>query len=129
MDRKKQLIKEAYEKIGYGRLFKDSTENGWVKVKPGQYQNGFFERLIFNRLTESIRPVSLKGLEENNGWTKINTADDLPKFKGMYTCGQLCEDGCFIRRGTVPSAELRELFRKGGATHFKEWKPDPMPMY
>lgn len=30
----------------------------------------------------SIRPVSLSGIEDNNGWIKINSEDDLPKEDG-----------------------------------------------
>ncbi len=31
-----------------------------------------------------FRPISLKGIEDNNGWTKIESIEDLPKEKGFY---------------------------------------------
>lgn len=75
-ERKLFKIKKAWNDIGYGHLTEQLSEDGWFKIKPGQYLNNpLFEYLKMNRLSWFIRPKSLDGIEKNNGWNRIDWKD------------------------------------------------------
>ncbi|MGL5235214.1 MAG: hypothetical protein ACRC8Z_10760 [Empedobacter falsenii] len=89
---KEEKIKEAYSE--HWETVKDFVdENGWLNSKELYRDVGNSKRLI--GLTLDIcnpydpkycyykRPVSLSGIENNNGWIKIESEADLPKEK-MY---------------------------------------------
>ena len=59
---KEEVIKEAYGKY-------------WEQVKGFVDENG--------RFLKYFRPISLDGIENNNGWIKIESEEDLPK-KTIY---------------------------------------------
>lgn len=69
----------------------------WENVKYHVDENGFIEAFLWDKLklgypnqatSKSIyryfRPISLAGIENNNGWTKIESKHDLPKESGWY---------------------------------------------
>lgn len=71
------------------------------------------------------RPKSLQGIEDNNGWIKIESEDDLPKEEGLY----------FTMRRDKTKVEITHFFHelskefKKVATHYKPIvKPKP-PIY
>ena len=75
-----------HEKIqeAYGELFtsceKYIDENGWLnwchkKASLIKYMD--VSEIDFDGIKQ--RPKSLQGIENNNGWTKIESEDDLPK--------------------------------------------------
>ncbi|MCT3693470.1 hypothetical protein HZQ92_18030 [Elizabethkingia anophelis] len=80
---KQQAIKAAYGEHWAGlsnERQKYALENeGWIKVAPCQYQMDMFSRLKINKNTHSVRPKSLSGIENNRGWTRIESEEDLPK--------------------------------------------------
>lgn len=78
---KEEVIKEAwgndYPKNGV-------DDNGWSK---DCYSHGTFDWELFDSedgyVMPKIRPKLLQGVENNNGWIKIESEDDLPK-DGYY---------------------------------------------
>lgn len=80
MTAKEQKIKEAWELVGLGHLAQLTQKDGWFKCKPGQYsgRESSLDRLKMNSLTSHIRPKSLAGIENNNGWIRIESEADLP---------------------------------------------------
>lgn len=68
----------------------------WETIKDKCDDNGFVPACVFLnpgrikidiryvRRSKFIRPESLKGLNTNNGWTKIESESDLPKEEGQY---------------------------------------------
>jgi len=82
---KQEKIQEAYGEY-------------WEKVKDYVYENGWcsgfwgetFEKLNGYTKPNSEgtrwRPKSLKGIETNNGWIKIESENDLPKEPCFYWC-------------------------------------------
>lgn len=83
---KKEAIEEAYGE--YWDKVKDFVgDNGWCYTRK---RIGFID-LAQNVELESdkqtpyhFRPKSLQGIEDNNGWIKIESEEDLPKEKGTY---------------------------------------------
>ena len=81
---KQEFIKQSYGE--HWESVKDYVdENGWFKmdydienVFANQFVSCCFESYEKN-LPYGIRPSSLKGLETNNGWIKIESEKDLPK--------------------------------------------------
>ena len=63
----------------YGSHWEDVKEfvdsEGWVNFKHLK-QN---LEIAFDAYADLVRPSSLHRLEYNNGWTKIESVDDLPK--------------------------------------------------
>ena len=83
MTPKEQKIKEAYGE--YWEVLKETIdENGYshnkhkgctTVLKP----NLSVEFIVYK---DKIRPKSLQGIENNNGWTAILSEEDLPKTRG-----------------------------------------------
>jgi len=85
MKTKEQVIQEAYgEYWDEAKNYVD--ENGWCDIKSINEKISYDIPLeSFNSLyPEIIRPKSLQGIENNNGWIKIESEDDLPKVSGDY---------------------------------------------
>ena len=100
---KQEAIKKAYGE--YWEQVKDYVdENGWIFHEKGFYQNykkfvspfeiGFSKDDDDNielhsdsfKKTANFywRPKSLNGIENNNGWVRVNNEADLPKFTIQY---------------------------------------------
>lgn len=84
MKTKKEVIQQAYgEYWDQVKLIVD--ENGWFDMAYSQQVNNFDP--LWNdsdRKSTKIRPKSLSGIENNNGWIKIESESDLPKESGYY---------------------------------------------
>lgn len=83
MKTKEEIIKEA---LGDKYIYNAIDENGWSKRV---YDHKIIDTSFFDLwdMTDNIfciRPKSLQGIENNNGWIKINSEDDLPKENGLY---------------------------------------------
>lgn len=83
--KKQEIIQQAY---GFcWDILKDYiNENGFVDCVKNKKISliPYFEvsELEFNG--NEIRPKSLKGIENNNGWIKLDAKVDLPKETGQY---------------------------------------------
>ncbi len=87
---KEQLIKESWEAIGidFSTIENELDENGWHLGDVDQIPKDSYEQC--DHYSKSVgkmaeRPKSLRGLEDNNGWIKINDEDDFPRSEGEYT--------------------------------------------
>lgn len=77
---KEQVIKQAWVKaVGvdrYENLKEELILNGFLHFQPYALKNTDIK--IIDGLS-FYRPKSLQGIENNNGWIKIESKDDLPK--------------------------------------------------
>lgn len=82
---KKEKIQEAYGE--YWESVKDFVdENGWHNRKESNINLlGKLRHEIRDCLNDISRPESLKGIEKNHGWIKIESEDDLPTIGQYYT--------------------------------------------
>jgi hypothetical protein len=113
----------------------------WETVKDYVDENGFvncvknkkIKLISFFHVSEIefngnlVRPKSLSGIENNIGWIKIESKDDLPKENGYFMC--LYQDGEIIPHHFSINSEFdRELFLQE-FTHYQPIvKPKP-PIY
>jgi hypothetical protein len=127
---KKEKIKESYGE--YWELIQpDVDENGWVA-----HWNHFLRTEIQNHyeletMTYGVgtcwRPKSIQGIENNNGWVKINISLDLPTKN--LDCWFENKDGMFRgyynRKQNFFYDEKYEVIRHE-VTHYQEiLKPKP----
>jgi len=126
---KQEVIQEAY-----GKYFKKCSpnENGWSRLRPQfmskgelkdafplDYKNGYSSHLYL--------PKSLKGIENNNGWIKIESEADLPKDElGEYD-GCCIECDVFIRN--IGASKIETLYSKNQITHYKLIEKLLKPIY
>ena len=83
LEAKQEAIKKAYRE--YWENVKDYVdENGWASYPNVQKHDYDFGKLEFKDDCTFLRPESLKGIENNNGWIKIESEKDLPKVSGLY---------------------------------------------
>jgi hypothetical protein len=84
---KQEKIQEAY-----GEWFEEMKpwidEDGWFN-KNAFYQKKFgfnYEKIdiLFSHLGDFMIPKSILGITNNNGWTVLNSEDDLPKETDTY---------------------------------------------
>jgi hypothetical protein len=82
---KEEEIKEAYGEH-FEELKNDIGKNGWIgHALWMQFFKGVdVDYDEFDNRNMLVRPNSLKGIETNNGWIKINSCVDLPKESGQY---------------------------------------------
>lgn len=78
---KKEAIRKAYVDIGYEHLYHLSDDNGWIRIKSGQYQDEVFKKLKLSKIDHAIQPKSLEGITNNNGWIRVLDEGSLPEGK------------------------------------------------
>jgi len=83
---KEEKIQESYGKYWYA--VKDYVnENGWCNIRRGVNFDKIILEIPWQTRTGNQynwRPKSLQGIENNKGWIKIESEDDLPKEKEFF---------------------------------------------
>ena len=117
---KEERIKEAYEEVGLPFHENVMCNNGWMNIKPSQYERLYDKCDVLKKTNNvhRIRPKSLKGIENNNGWTAL---------KGVKN--EIQHDGdiwIFNKYGNVELWLEYQFLPIGYATHWKPIiKPNP----
>ena len=132
---RKEIIIKAWMDLNIETPFGICDKTGWVH---GYFCNGIDDIINdYGDITDKIdyeieydglgkfRPKSLRGIENNNGWIKIESAADLPK-----------EDGFYWVIDSEASEVIDRYFEKGNHDFFKQFsshyhpviKPD-LPLY
>ena len=128
------MTKQEIIKKEYGDNFESCKpdENGWCNEHKFIVAFGFFNEDYdeTNHQRDKIRLKSLQGIEDNNGWIKIESESDLPKEKGnFYTMDRFYETNpCmeFFDPDNLVSMNERWMYR---FTHYQPIiKPKP-PIY
>ncbi len=129
MKTKEQVIQEAYEVLNIPFNENILYDNGWTKIKPGQFYSKYDDLDLLKLTTHvhSIRPKHLRGIENNNGWIKIESADDLPKEYGAYYVKYLNGQSVAWFNGTDFMTLVGKKFTK--ITHFQPIKTPNPPLY
>ena len=82
---KQEAIKKAY--CEYWDKVKDYVdENGWASYPNVQQHDYDFGKLEFKDGCTFLRPESLQGIENNNGWIRIESGADLPNNEKVWIC-------------------------------------------
>lgn len=109
-------------------------ENGWCDWRCRQYMDSKIWPVLISKLKQGrsrmsngadllYRPMSLNGIENNNGWNRIDNPSDLPQSSGMYI---------FL----VDKKEFNLWYESGigmslpkSSTHWREIIDTPIPLY
>ena len=126
LNAKQEAIKKAY-----GEYFIHADINGWIKF--GMYCPSDLGIEDYDEIVDTIgiwRCKSLQGIENNNGWIKIESEADLPK-EGMHHSILLdseCING-YRNYDVIVFYEVNSKFRKKEISHYQPiFKPNP-PIY
>lgn len=131
---KQQAIKAAYGEYWIGlsnEQQKYALENeGWIKVTPSQYQMDMFSRLKLNKNKHSVRPKSITGIENNRGWTRIESEEDLPKPKGVEDVLVIIETGEITVENSMSlnDIEVRRYWLRT-ISHWQPFIKPNLPLY
>jgi len=83
---KEEKIQKEWNDCSIPKKIEDLTGCYWYKCKRSQVEHlkEEFDFIIWDLKECSIRPKSLQGIENNNGWIKIESEEDLPKEFTKY---------------------------------------------
>ncbi len=125
---KEDLIKEAYGKY-YTKLSGSIDENGWSNNWNhfASVETRLFAKEDIEQSKGKWRLKSLKGIENNNGWIKIESENDFPKE----------ELDCFFIKDNLMYQGLWDNILKGfysglqkiNASHYKKIIIPDLPLY
>ena len=149
---KQEAIKKAYGE--YWEQVKDYVdENGWIFHEKGFYQNykkfvspfeiGFSKddddniELYSDSFKKTAnfywRPKSLQGIENNNGWVRVDNEADLPKVKEdinkYFNIGTLINSKFYLSKGEYETKEVITSFLEDKITHYQPITPPKPPIY
>ena len=117
----KQEIIKLFWGASYGG---DIDENGWKPLR-----NNFIPSTLSIDISECrklYRPKLLRGIEDNNGWIKIEKSEDLPKENGEYWT--LRKNGIMIKEHFYLSNPFNwTIFYN--ITHYKPIEKPKPPLY
>lgn len=148
---KEELIKEAWGLLPIKILNKVIKNNGWLYF--GYACNGWDDvedylcgvgcnsnRDNYDMISDQcdngdligiqIRPKSLQGIENNNGWIKIECEEDLPKE--VIECRTCFYNGKNYIEGVIKKRSPQELSRLkyiNEITHYKPIEKPKPPIY
>lgn len=134
------VIKRAYEDAGvdWDKISRKVDDNGFADM---YYVNPIFTNLAGNDI-ESMdaddkhcrfwRPITLKGIETNNGWTRIESEKDLPMEEGTYEVHSIVDWEPYYRvdifTGILSNA-IHHITGKPIFTHYKKYNRSQPPIY
>ena len=140
LETKQEAIKKAYG--GYWETVKDYVDgNGWIKCKDIHYHKdlGLMRDQIHyidngkewdNFEIISWRIPILQGIENNNGWIKIQSEADLPKERmhEVILLDEECMEG-YRNYDVIVFYEVNSRFRKKEISHYKPIEKSKLPIY
>lgn len=127
---KQEAIKKAYG--NHYNIFKPN-ENGIGSAIGGIDENKY--ETISNGYVNTYRPKVLRGIENNNGWIRIEPdGSNLPEDDGKY---KLCFENNIVQERTYTLAELIYRYQRfksqseiyNDLTHYKPITPELLPIY
>ena len=124
LEAKQEAIKNAYGE--YWENVKDYVDNdGWINNSIPKFTFGQLKNLDLEYKNDVFfRPKSLQGIENNNGWIRIESEDDLPKESFNYWIFQ-----SDLRAVTMKDFYDNKKYYGVKATHYRPIvKPKP-PIY
>lgn len=143
MNKKEQRIIEAFNKCGLSiaklrkeelkKLLKNGTFTFFelAKCLPESKFNSFFIEQYFNRVEGSLyQPKELEGIENNNGWIRIDSESILPE--GTIECRTCFYDGVnFTQKhtGERNAEQLWDAYKTNQITHYQPLDEVKFPIY
>lgn len=123
---KQEIIQKAYGKA-WDTVKDYVNENGFVDCVKNKKISliPFFDISEIEFKENLVRPKSLKGIENNNGWVKIYCKNDLPQFD--CNCWWMDKNQGLILGGFRLDGDLDFIMEN--ATHYKIISKTELPIY
>lgn len=131
-----QEAKEKAIRDAWGELWVYIEANSKAKAQAYMFDGFIFPthlpasidqtNLEYRHKAGIVRPMSLAGMETNNGWVRIDGPDALPKQEGQYLV--LGKSGLIEEWQCPDNDGVRALWLE----YFTHWRPIvelPMPIY
>lgn len=123
---KEEKIKEAYGEY-WDSVSRHHQYEGWINRWAWDFRNDLeMDELSGKDSPSLVRPKSLQGIENNNGWIKIESEADLPKTSNdflVYNKEKEILIKAFIPRSIISSVWLQEI------THYQPIEKPKPPLY
>lgn len=121
---KEEKIQEAYPK----ELWRHLDNDGWINQNITT--RSIFNSLEFNDKNNSMRPLGLQGIENNNRWIKIESEADLPEniedyFYGYHTIYSKESSKYLLMQGI----DLEDKYKEDLITHYRPISKPKPPIY
>ena len=126
LEAKQEAIKKAYGE--YWENVKDYVDNdGWIDNSIPKFTFGQLKNLDLEYKNDVFfRPKSLQGIENNKGWIRIESKDDLPKEEGNYFIVRNNNEvgtSYFIPNNDFSVIDWRDI------THYQPIEKPKLPIY
>ncbi len=131
---RQKAIEEAWG-AEYKHCKRFLDKDGWLTINSARISDYPYQGFDhFTTIGDArVRPKSLHGLEDNNGWNKILTSEDLPKedgnyfvlAKGNYVYSQVVTYYVFKSQDNFPE---QEEMNRCWVDSFSHWRPIPPPL-
>jgi len=129
---KKQAIQQAYGEY-WEATIKFVDENGWYSMPNGKRTEAFYDFLgrCDMRRELDFRPKSLKGIESNNGWTRIEQDGSNLPGNGKFKVGmKFYDSNIFSEEESIYDyIEVLNAYSMGLCTHYRPVVEHPKPVY
>lgn len=127
---KQEKIKEAYGDY-WGECNPFIDTDGWFD-KNAFYNNSLSIRYsnmneLFIHKGDFMRPKKLEGIDDNNGWTKIESEKNLPKERGCFWT--FIEGKEVIMNTFNTFSDMEFTFDNGKVTHYQSLTKPSEPLY
>jgi len=134
---KQQAIQEAYGEyyealkefincegvfVGDTDLISDELFDAWQFI-------GVTPRIKSERKTSGSRPKSLAGIDDNNGWMRIEQDGSNLPVEGVYVVGKMTKSGIFFEVNSKVDFQSVEYYFDTGCTHYRPVVEYPKPVY
>lgn len=120
-----QLVKNELDEHGRYSYYDDNS----IKRKSKLWQ---FENIETHKISNLnlLIPSSIKGIENNNAWIKIESESDLPNDNGLtdYHVFNFTNQYKHIRT-TYKKREVKELWEQEEITHYQPIEKPKPPIY
>lgn len=131
---KEQVIKAAYGEL-YEELKQFINEDGWTQKKslinysPKEWDSKNMKE-SYSNYQFKYRPKSLQGLENNRGWTRIESEEDLPKDRSKEDLLIVTETGEILVASSkyLSDAEIRKYWIKT-VSHWQKFVKPKSPIF
>ena len=119
LEAKQEAIKKAY-----GESYIHADINGWIRF--GMYVPTDLGIENYDDMDGFWRCKSLQGIENNKGWIRIESKDDLPKEEGNYFIVRSNNEvgtSYFIPNNDFSAIDWRDI------THYQPIEKPKLPIY
>lgn len=126
------MTKEERIQEVYGEYFEICIpdKNGWSLFNKFTKTNICYKTIEVTECGLRWRPKFLQGIENNFGWTKIESEEDLPKETEIHYHGLM--DGNYIVFNLKSPINTKALFKdfiKDKVTHYQPIQKPELPLY